>query len=103
MERLFKAIFGAITGALMSLVSIGIPIAIAMIVAAFFCNIHAEESYSWLSGIWHGIFVIPNYCRHLLYPEVLFKACDITTDTNNNMHCMLHGMFSYYCSLFSSY
>ena len=36
MERLFKAIFGAITGALMSLVSIGIPIAIAMIVAAFF-------------------------------------------------------------------
>lgn len=82
MERLFKAIFGAITGALMSLVSIGIPIAIAMIVAAFFCNIHAEESYSWLSGIWHGIFVIPNYCRHLLYPEVLFKACDITTMYN---------------------
>ena len=60
MERLFKAIFGAITGALMSLVSIGIPIA----------------------GIWHGIFVIPNYCRHLLYPEVLFKACDITTMYN---------------------
>ena len=82
MERLFEAIFGAITGALMSLVSIGIPIAIAMIVAAFFCNIHAEESYSWLSGIWHGIFVIPNYCRHLLYPEVLFKACDITTMYN---------------------
>lgn len=61
MERLFKAIFGAIMGALMSLVSIGIPIAIAMIVAAFFCNIHAEESY--LGCLVFGM-------EYLLYPII---------------------------------
>lgn len=82
MERVLKAAFGAIMGALMSIVSLGIPIAIAMLVTAFFCNIHAEESYSWLSGIWHGIFVIPNYCRHFMDPDILYKACNITTMYN---------------------
>ena len=40
---------------------LGIEIALAWL----FCNIDALESYSWISGIFHGLFIVPNYIRHL--------------------------------------
>lgn len=45
------------------------------------CNIHPGETYSWYSGIWHGLFFLPNYIRHLIW-GVPFKAELYTTAYN---------------------
>lgn len=31
------------------------------------CHIDPYESYSWYSGIWHGIFFVPNLLKSLLW------------------------------------
>ena len=45
------------------------------------CDIDPLESYGWLSGIWHGIFFVPNYIRHLVW-DAEFKATDYTVAYN---------------------
>lgn len=76
------AIFTAISEFLRSLVVVGMAVGISMLVAKFLCNINPHDSYSWISGIWHGLFFIPNYVRGLLSPEFLYKALDYTTMYN---------------------
>ena len=44
---------------------------VALIVFYFFscfmgwylCDINPNDTYSWYSGIWHGLFFIPNWFR----------------------------------------
>lgn len=38
------------------------------------CNINPEKSYSWYSGIWHGLFVIPNWIVSWFSSEIYCKA-----------------------------
>jgi len=78
MKRLLFTLFGFI----LSVSKVIIPLIIGVILACCLCNIHDNETYSWLSGIWHGIFFIPNLIRNLINPDILFKAAHYTTMYN---------------------
>ena len=51
---------------------------IFIFIAKLICDIDAQEHYSWLSGIWHGVFVVPNYICSVFNPNVLYKALNYT-------------------------
>ena len=55
-----------------------LPIAIALGIeigiAWFICNINAFDTYSWISGVFHGLFVVPNFVRHLFDEDILYFA-----------------------------
>lgn len=78
MKRLLFALFGLIA----AISRIAIPFFIGVILACFLCNIHDGETYSWLSGIWHGMFFVPNFIRSLFDSDILYKATDYTTMYN---------------------
>lgn len=42
-------------------------------------NINPEKTYSWYHGIWHGIFIIPNWIVSLFSEHVFVKAPKSTT------------------------
>lgn len=52
------------------IMAIGLEIGIAWLI----CNINAYDSYSWLSGIFHGLFIVPNFIRHLFNEDILYFA-----------------------------
>ena len=45
------------------------------------CDIDVYKEYSWYSGIWQGLFFVPNYVRHLVW-DTPFKAEMYTTAYN---------------------
>ena len=45
------------------------------------CDIDITKEYYWYSGIWHGIFFVPNYIRHI-FSDSPFKAEIYTTAYN---------------------
>lgn len=45
------------------------------------CDIAPGESYSWYSGIWHGLFFVPNLLRSW-FSDAIFKA-EIYTSAYN--------------------
>lgn len=45
------------------------------------CDIDPGESYSWYSGIWHGLFFVPNLLRSW-FSDAIFKA-EIYTSAYN--------------------
>ncbi len=51
-----------------------LPTAIACFLAMWVCDIEPGEKYRWASGIWHGIFVVPNFIRHIISHNVRFMA-----------------------------
>lgn len=53
-------------------------IALFFILAWLLCDISPHEHYTWLSGIWHGTFFIPNLIRSW-FGDALYKAVDYTT------------------------
>lgn len=52
------------------------------LLAYWFCDIDPNKTYSWYSGIWHGIFCIPNLVRGVFYSDVLYKANNYTSAYN---------------------
>lgn len=60
------------------LIGFCLPIVIALgievVLAYFFCNIDASDSYSWISGIWHGLFIVPNFILHMFSDDILYFA-----------------------------
>lgn len=78
MKRLLFTIFGFI----LAVSKVIVPLFIGVILACWLCNIHDSETYSWLSGIWHGMFLIPNFIRSLINSDVLYKAVHYTTMYN---------------------
>lgn len=36
---------------------------LGMVIAKFFGDIDLEKTYTWYSGIWHGMIFIPNLVR----------------------------------------
>ena len=46
------------------------------------CNIDPGETYTWYSGIWHGLFVIPNWALSWFYNDIYCKAPNATTAYN---------------------
>jgi hypothetical protein len=45
------------------------------------CDIDAEKTYTWYSGIWHGLFFVPNLLRSW-FGDALYKAETYTTAYN---------------------
>ena len=45
------------------------------------CDIDTEKAYTWFSGIWHGIFFVPNLLRSW-FGDALYKAETYTTAYN---------------------
>lgn len=45
------------------------------------CDINPNESYTWYSGIWHGMFFIPNLLRSI-FTDAIFKANSYTAAYN---------------------
>lgn len=51
-----------------------IVLSIEVGIAWLICNIDASDTYSWISGVFHGLFVVPNFVRHLFSNDILFFA-----------------------------
>lgn len=45
------------------------------------CDIEPNKTYTWYSGIWHGMFFIPNFIRSCI-GDALYKANEYTTAYN---------------------
>ncbi|GHT60618.1 hypothetical protein AGMMS50239_09920 [Bacteroidia bacterium] len=63
-------------------VRLAIIMVIACLVAAWLCDIDSNKTYSWYSGIWHGLFCVPNWIRSFFNGDVLCKANDYTSAYN---------------------
>lgn len=72
------------------IVILGIEIGIACLI----CNIDASDSYSWLSGLFHGLFILPNYIRYLYDDDILWYA---------NFHTTAYVVFFWISALFVLY
>lgn len=56
-------------------IALGIEVGIAWLI----CNIDASDTYSWISGVFHGLFIVPNFVRYLFSNDILFFAENHTT------------------------
>ena len=54
-------------------------IVIFYLMAYFLCSISPEETYSWYSGIWHGLFLFPNTIMSIFSDSIYVKAPNGTT------------------------
>ena len=77
-----KKVLFALFGLILAISRVALPLLISIILACLLCNIHENEMYSWLSGIWHGMFFVPNFIRNLVDSEVLYKATNYTAVYN---------------------
>ena len=55
-----------------------LTILVYCIVGWLFCDIDPVKEYTWYSGIWHGMFFVPNFIRSIFDPDILYKATDYT-------------------------
>ena len=76
------AVFASLFVLMRNIVVVGLAIGIGIVFARWLCNIDPEETYSWISGVWHGIFVVPNYVRYLMNSEIMYKSADNSTMYN---------------------
>lgn len=52
-----------------------------LVISIFFCQISPEVTYTWYSGIWHGLCFIPNLVWSL-GTDTLYKAVHFTWGYN---------------------
>lgn len=58
-----------------------IYILVSCFIGWLFCDINPNKMYTWYSGIWHGIFFIPNFIRSW-FTNALYKADYYTSAYN---------------------
>jgi hypothetical protein len=80
-----------VTGCVAFLIMRFFLLGIGLIIAHFLCDIDPSDTYSWYSGIWHGLFVVPNFVLSL-FGDTLYKAKDYTT---------MYNVFWWISSIFS--
>lgn len=78
---MLSTVFICILGAGGCLFKLTIPILIGCLISSRICDISSTETYSWYSGIWHGIFFFPNLLRSF-FSDALYKAESYTTAYN---------------------
>ncbi len=66
----------------MCLSRILIYVCVSMFFGWLLCDIDPEKTYTWYSGIWHGLFFIPNLIRSW-FSDAIFKANYYTTGYND--------------------
>lgn len=69
-------------GALSCVLFFAIELAPLFLLAYLLCDINPYETYSWYSGIWHGLCAVPNWIMSWLNTDVLCKAHYYTTGYN---------------------
>ncbi len=63
-----------------------ITVIVYCLFAWLLCDIDPNKCYSWLSGIWHGLFFIPNLIRSW-FGDSIYKANHyITTYNGGGLH-----------------
>lgn len=55
---------------------------IVTFILGWLCDIDSEESYTWISGIWHGMCFTSNFILSCFSDDVLYKANRFTTAYN---------------------
>lgn len=80
-ERFLGAI-GCLTGSMGCLFFLVVFIGFSTFIARWLCTIDPEEYYVWYEGIWHGLFVIPNWIMSWFYDDILCKAENYSTGYN---------------------
>lgn len=58
-----------------------VELAISMGFSYFLCDISPDITYTWYSGIWHGLFFLPNWMWNG-FRDNLYKAENYTTAYN---------------------
>lgn len=58
-----------------------ISVGLSMLIGWWLCDIDPEKSYTWYSGIWHGLFFVPNLIRSI-FGDALYKANNYTSAYN---------------------
>ena len=77
-----KTLFGCLAGIAIFVVMLAVGVGIGCALAAWFCDIEPGKTYTWYSGIWQGMFCIPNWVRSLFCGDVLYKADSYTAGYN---------------------
>ena len=78
---------------ILNFIAFVLKIAVFMVVAGLLCNVKENELYVWYSGIWHGLFAIPNFIRGLFWDNVLSFA---------NVHTVAYTIFYWIAFLFGA-
>jgi hypothetical protein len=55
------------------MIKIFIYFILCIIISIFVCDIEPQSTYTWYSGIWHGLFFVPNFILSIFYDN-LYKA-----------------------------
>lgn len=61
-------------GCLIRLSSCAFMCAVCCLISKWLCDISCEETYTWYSGLWHGLFFVPNLLRHAAYKAEFYTA-----------------------------
>ena len=52
-----------------------IDIAVYCFIGWLLCDISPDKTYSWYAGIWHGMFVVPNFIRSWFTDALIIAPC----------------------------
>lgn len=75
-----KKLLRFLWSAFWSLLGYGLGIIVFCIAAYYLASIDYSQVYSWYMGIWHAIFVVPNFLLHHCYDsDILYFAEEHTT------------------------
>lgn len=58
-----------------------VRLGVAVLLGIWLCDIEPDTLYSWGSGIWHGMWIVPNFIRSW-FGDVLCKADVYTVGYN---------------------
>ena len=86
---------GIIVVGCLSFLVVAVPYCvIGLYLSTLLCNIDPNTTYSWYSGIWHGLFFLPNLIKSWLY-GTLYKAEHYTIAYNIFWWCTViwNGLF----------
>lgn len=77
-----KNSLGCLVGIGIFAIYVVVGLGITCALAAWLCDIDPDKTYSWYSGIWQGLFCIPNWVRSFFDGNVLCKANSYTAGYN---------------------
>ena len=75
-----KKLFRFLWSAFWVLFAYGLGLVAFCVVAYYYARINDTQEYSWYMGVWHAIFVVPNFLLHYLFDsDILYYANEHTT------------------------
>ena len=74
--------------------SIMLQVSILCVLSWLLCDIQPDKCYNWYYGAWHGIFMVANFVRDLIFDNVLYKA---------DCHTTIYSVFYWIFGIISIY